>query len=320
MNTADIKRFALSRAGLAAAAATVSAAVVATWVESRARRAEQEHPPTGRFIEVDGARLHCVERGEGPPVVLLHGNAVSLQDFIASGLVDRLAQNHRVILIDRPGFGHSTRPRNRLWTPFAQAKAIGEALRVLKVERPVVVGHSMGTLVALAMALDAPADVKALVLLGGYYYPALRVDALLTAPVASPVIGDLMRYTVTALSSRAMLGGAVKAMFDPLGVPAGFFPLLSREMMVRPVQLRANAEDAAFMMPAAQQASGRYGELNMPVTLLAGEDDGVVDPEKHATRLHAELPQSKLVLVPGTGHMVHYVAHDAVAEAVSRGS
>ena len=319
MNLSQLKTLAGSRAGLFSGAAAVAAAATALWVEVRARRADREHPPSGQFIDVDGARLHYVERGEGPPVLLIHGNTVSLADFGASGLLERLALDHRVIAIDRPGFGHSTRPRDRLWTPAAQAALLRAALKTLGVERPIVVGHSMGTLVALAMALDHPADVRSLVLLGGYYYPTARVDALLMAPVALPVLGDVMRYTVTAVSARALMQRAVEGMFWPNKVPAKFFPMLSREMMLRPVQIRANAEDAAFLIPAAATGSARYKELQLPVTIIAGAADKVVDVEAHSKRLHRELPQSKLVVAPDTGHMVHYAVPESVIAAVSTG-
>lgn len=316
---AALKQFATSRTGMIGAAAAVSAVAVATWVEYRARRAERKNPPLGKFVDVDGVRLHYVERGEGPPVVLIHGNTVQLQDFMVSGLVGRLASNHRVIAFDRHGFGHSERPRDRLWTPFAQAQALGAALSKLGIDRAAVVGHSMGTMVALALALDRPAQVSSLTLLGGYYYPKARIDALMMAPVALPVIGDVMRYTVTALSGRALIGSSVKAMFAPNGVPADFFPMMSREMMLRPSQLRANAEDASFMMSAAQSLRERYGELRMPVTIIAGEEDAIVDIEAHSERLHQDLPLSELVVVAGTGHMAHYAAHESVAVAVARG-
>ena len=265
-------------------------------------------------------RLHYVERGEGPPVVLIHGNAVSLADFEASGLTDQLARNHRVIAFDRPGFGHSTRPRDRFWTPTAQAEVLHAALGPLGVERPVVVGHSMGTLVALAMALDHPADVRSLVLLGGYYYPTVRVDALLTAPVALPLIGDAMRYTVTAVSSRTFIKGVVEGMFAPNNVPPHFFSVLSREMMVRPGQIRANAEDAAFMVPAAAASMERYKELRMPVTIIAGAEDGVVDAEAHSVRLHGDVPQSKLFVEPGIGHMAHYWVPERIVSTIENQS
>lgn len=318
MNSSSIKELANSRAVAVSGVAVLVAAATAAWVRGRARRAERENPPAGRLLHVDGVALHCVERGQGPPVVLIHGNAVSHRDFEASGLMARLAQSHRVIAFDRPGFGHSSRPRDRLWTPKAQAALLRAALGQLGVERPVVVGHSMGSMVALAMALDHPADVGSLVLLGGYYFPGFRVDALLTAPVALPVIGDVMRYTVTAVSGRLLLGKLVKAMFAPTDVPPSFLPLLSREMMLRPVQIRANAEDAAFMIGQAAASRDRHQELRMPVSIVAGADDLVIDPQEHSVRLHKDLPHSTLTLVPGAGHMVHHAAPDVVVAAIER--
>lgn len=307
---------ALSRSGAIALAAAVSAAATAAWVEVQARRAERDNPPAGDFIDIDGVHLHYVERGEGPPVVLIHGNTVTHADFIASGMMDRLARNHRVLAFDRPGFGHSSRPRDRLWTPAAQADLLRAALERLGIERPVVVGHSMGTLVAMAMALNHPQNVRSLVLVGGYFYPSFRVDALLVAPVALPVLGDVMRYTVTAVAARLILDKLAKSLFAPREVPDNFFPVIAREMMLRPVQLRANAEDAAFMVPAARAMSTRYGELTVPVTLIDGEDDVVIDPQANSVRLHDELPHSELFLVPGVGHMSHYAALDRVVNAI----
>jgi pimeloyl-ACP methyl ester carboxylesterase len=96
------------------------------------------------------------KRARGDPVVLIHGSASLIQDFVTSGLVDRLAQTRRVIVLDRPGYGHSARPRATVWTPERQAALLIEACAQLGVERPVVLGHSWGTLVALAWALDHP--------------------------------------------------------------------------------------------------------------------------------------------------------------------
>jgi pimeloyl-ACP methyl ester carboxylesterase len=310
------KTFTSARTGLLAVLA--AAAATALWVQRRARRAERDNRPQGRFVYVDGVRLHYRMRGEGPTVVLLHGNTVTMDDFEASGLLERLAERHCVIAFDRPGYGHSSRPRDRLWTPSAQAALLCAALARLEIDHAAVVGHSMGTLVALAMALDHPQFVDTLVLIGGYYYPTLRLDAVLTAPVALPVLGDVMRYTVTALSARAMLDRLVKGMFAPNEVPPGFYSEISREMMLRPVQLRANAEDAAFMVPAARSLSRRYQELQMPLTLIAGSQDKVVDVQAHTVRLHDELRLSRMHVVPHCGHMAHYAAQDLIATAVDR--
>jgi pimeloyl-ACP methyl ester carboxylesterase len=171
-------------------------------------------------------------------------------------------------------------------------------------------------MVAVAMALDYPADVSSLVLVGGYFYPSMRIDALLTAPVALPLVGDAMRYTVTGLSARAMLKPLVKKMFDPMPVPPAFYVAVEREMMLRPIQLRANAEDGAFMVPVARSLCRRYHELRLPVTLIAGGADKVVDPEAQSGRLHAELAQSRFIAVPGAGHMAHYKAQDQLIAAI----
>jgi pimeloyl-ACP methyl ester carboxylesterase len=180
-------------------------AATAAWTALKAKRSERDNPPKGAFVQVDGVRLHYLERGIGSPVVLLHGNVVRLEDFVASGLVNRLAQNHRVIAFDRPGFGHSERPRDRLWTADAQATLLHKALVQLAMEQPIVVGHSWGASVALALALNKNAAVRKLVLISGYYFPTLRIDAPVSATSAIPLVGDVMRYTVSAVFARLAL-------------------------------------------------------------------------------------------------------------------
>lgn len=164
-----------------------------------AREAERIHPPTGRFIEVDGVRLHCSDRGEGSPVVLIHGNAVTGGDWDTSGVADLLLHEHRVIIFNRPGFGYSERPRGRVWTATQQAELLHKALRRLGIERPVVVGRSLGTMVALEFAARHQADTTGLVVVSGYYFWTLRPDVLLVAAGAVPVLGNILRYTISPL-------------------------------------------------------------------------------------------------------------------------
>ena len=304
------KRIAL--AGLASAALAATAA----WTAKKAHRAEKDHAPQGSFIEVDGVRMHYLDRGHGTPVLLVHGNAVSAEDFVVSGLIDRLAERHRVIAFDRPGFGHSERPRNRLWTADAQAALLEKAFAQLGVDQPIVLGHSWGALVALALALSKSADVRRLVLVSGYYFPTARVDVALAAPAALPIVGDVMRYTVSALTARLLLGRTVKAMFSPQSVPADFLSTLSREMLVRPGQIRANAEDAGFMIPAAAGLRKRYRDLTVPTAIFAGESDKIVDPDENARKLHGELSNSELHVLPGLGHMLHHAVPEQVVAAI----
>ena len=156
---------------LGAAAALGAAAL---YTNRKTHEAERMYPPVGRFLSVDGVRLHNIERGTGEPLLLIHGNGTLIQDFTISGLVDRLSERYRVIVIDRPGYGYTTRPR-QLWTPRAHATLFQAALQQLGVDRAIVLGHSWGTMVAVSLALQAPALVRGLVLLSGYYFPTARL-------------------------------------------------------------------------------------------------------------------------------------------------
>jgi pimeloyl-ACP methyl ester carboxylesterase len=300
---------------LAGSAAALGAAVL--YNRQKTRAAERRTPPIGRFLNVDGVRLHYIERGEGEPIVLIHGNGTMIQDFTVSGLIDRLAERYRVIVIDRPGYGYSLRPR-QLWTPGAHARLFHKALAQLGVERATVYGHSWGTMVAVALALEAPSLVRGLVLGSGYYFPTLRADTFLLSPPAIPVIGDAMRYTVSPLVARAILPGMIKRVFQPAPVPARFEREFPKALMLRPLQLRAAAEDAALMTPSAMGLERRYRELTMPVTIITGADDQIADVGRQSARLHDELPGSEFIALPGLGHMIHHLAPDAVADAIHR--
>src|SRR3954453_16003947 len=129
----------------AAAVAAVGALALSAFVNRRqSNKAEKDNPPAGRFLNVNGVRLHYVERGSGAPLVLLHGTGSMIEDFESSGLIDLGAKNSRVIVFDRPGFGHSNRPRKVVWTSTAQADLINSALHRLGVLQAIVLGHSSG--------------------------------------------------------------------------------------------------------------------------------------------------------------------------------
>ncbi|AWN40458.1 alpha/beta fold hydrolase [Methylobacterium durans] len=303
--------------GLIGSAAALGAA--ALYTVAKTREAEHRYPPIGRFMSVNGVRLHYIERGQGEPVVLIHGNGTLAEDFVISGIVDELAKRYRVIIIDRPGYGYSERPRG-LWTPRAHATLFQTALERLGVSRAVVLGHSWGSLVAVALALQAPQIARSLVLASGYYYPTLRADVLLFSPPAIPVVGDVMRYTVSPLLGRVLLPGLSKAMFAPVEVPERFDLLFPKALMLRPSQLRASAEDAALMTPVTVELREHYRKLRLPVVIITGADDQIADVGRQSERLHRELPDSEFIVVPGMGHMIHHLAPKRVIGAIDRAS
>jgi pimeloyl-ACP methyl ester carboxylesterase len=265
----------------------------------------------------DGARLHYVERGAGEPLVLLHGNGSMIEDFESSGLIDLAAKQYRVIVFDRPGFGHSSRPRDVVWTPDAQAELIARALSKLGVANTLVLGHSWGASAAAALALKYPALVRGLVLASGYYYPTIRLDVVAMAAPAVPLVGDVISYTVAPLVSRLIWPRMLAKAFGPQPVPDKFkkFP---KEMALRPWQIRASAVEAALMLPNALRLHDRYKELKMPVVIIAGDGDRIVDTKAQSARLHANILHSEFHLVRGAGHMIQQTATDDIMAAINR--
>ncbi|GAD54771.1 alpha/beta fold hydrolase [Limimaricola cinnabarinus] len=316
---ASLSRKAAQRFKIRAVAGTAIATMAASAYANHrlAKRAERDNPPMGRFITVKGVRLHYLERGTGPALVLLHGNGSMIQDFESSGLIDMAARHHRVIVFDRPGFGHSARPRNTVWTPEMQAMLLHEALGRIGVTRATVLGHSWGCSVAVALADRFPEAVSGLVLASGYYYPSPRADVVGLSAPAVPVLGDVLRYAVSPHLARVIWPAVLEHLFAPRPVPAKFaqFP---KEMAVRPSQIRASAAETAMMIPRAAAARSRYAALSMPVAIVAGAEDRLIDCEAQSARLHGEIAQSSFDRLPGEGHMIQQTATHALMAAIDK--
>lgn len=308
-------RISKGAAWLAGGAAALAGAAVFNHVSARA--AEKKFPPTGTLIDVDGVKVHYTDTGgPGDAIVLIHGNASLVQDFEVAGLVSRLAATHRVISFDRPGYGYSERPSDREWTAEAQAELLATAARKIGVVRPVVVGHSWGTLVAMAWALAHPGEVKALALLAGYYYPTSRPDSRAVAVAELPGIATVFNNAWGPLQTRIVGPLGNKMIFAPAEVPPAFNDNMPFGLMLRPQQIRASGEDGAQMPANVARLSARYNKLQMPIVVLWGDGDKLVGQAEQSERLVAELPTAAGEAMPGVGHMIHHVRPAAVASAI----
>ncbi len=169
----------------------------------------------------------------------------------------------------------------------------------------------------MALALKYPDLVGGLVLASGYYYPTARADVVAMAGPAVPLVGDVVRYAISPILSRLMWPLLMRQLFGPQPVPEKFagFP---KAMAVRPSQIRASAAESALMVPDAFAARATYPSLEMPVSIIAGAEDRLVDAEAQSARLHGDIPQSSFHRVPGAGHMVHQTATEAVMSAIEK--
>ena len=300
-------------------AALALLSVCAGFSRRKTREVEARHPPAGRFVNVHGVRLHYVEHGAppAPALVLLHGNGSMSKEMELSGLVERLAGRYRVYVFDRPGYGYSDGPRGLSLTPAAQGALFLHALETLGIREAVVMGHSWGALVAIAMGLAAsPSRVSGVVLVSGYYTPSLRIDVPLLLPMALPLLGPLLCHTVSPLLGRLLWPLLMRRIFGPAPTPRTAVESYPLWMSLRPHSLRASALEAAILIPQAAWLWRREPALRIPVAIVAGSQDRLLSTAWHSGRLHRRLPGSRLHLVPNAGHMVHHTAPGVVVAAI----
>jgi pimeloyl-ACP methyl ester carboxylesterase len=304
----------LNRLATSLLIATLGLAGVTHWrASARETAAEAAHPPTGQILMVDGRRLHVEVAGTGPDLVMIHGASGSLRDLTFS-LRDRLTDRYRVIVVDRPGLGHSDpldQPSLR-----AQARHIAAGLAQMGVTDPVVLGQSYGGSVALAWALEG--GPRALVLVGspalpwpGTLDPWYRLTATwpgrhLAIPLASAFVPD------------SYVRAAINGVFAPDPVPAGYDDWLGTPLITRRATLRANTAQVNALRAELVTMEPRYPGLTLPVELVHGTADSIVPLDIHSRPLSQLLPNVTLTVIDGAGHMPHHSHPDTVIAAIDR--
>jgi pimeloyl-ACP methyl ester carboxylesterase len=282
---------------------------------------ERAHAPVGRMVDVTGARLHVVELGEQNtatlPVVLIHGASSNLESM-RQPLGDLLARRHRVILIDRPGHGWSTREALSHSTPAMHAQMIDEALGKLGVDRAVIVGHSWGGALAPALAVNHPQRVAGLVMLAPVTYPWPGGVAWYHNLGATQVVGRLFAYTLALPTGLLMVNPGARGAFLPQTMPDNYVRDTRLSLLLRPREFLANAWDMATLKEAVTAQAPRYAEIKVPVVILHGDADKSVYIDRHSRPFVKAVPQAELIVLPGVGHLVPNVAADAIIAAVER--
>lgn len=295
--------------------AVVALAGLAVRAAAGERPFAQAHPAPGKLVGEGSSRLHLLDRGTGEPaVVMIHGAPGLARDF--DSVADRLAPTHRVLSVDRPGFGSSGRARLDL-PPAEQARLIHDAVSQLGVRRPVVVGFSFGGPVALAWAEEFPEDVRALVLVAPLASPDLHPRLpLLQRALAWPGVGPALAWSLGGILGPGAIEAGYADAFAPARPDPGALER-GRLFLARPLALQAFAHDWGSLDEALPRIAARYGELRTAVEVLHARTDKIV-PFAHAEYLAVHLPGAHLVEVPGAGHQLPYTHPAHVEAAVAR--
>jgi pimeloyl-ACP methyl ester carboxylesterase len=286
-------------------------------------RIERAHPPAGRMISVNGGRLHIVDlvpRGPviGPPVLLLHGASGNLEDMRLA-LGEKLAANRRVILVDRPGHGWSERlGGDSDASPANQAALVAQVLNRLGISQSIVVGHSWSGALAAAYALGYPEGTAGLVLISPVTHPWRGGIAWYYNLATMPVVGALFARTLVLPLGLALIGKATKAVFAPQRAPDNYIRSAAISLVLRPKQFLANARDVAGLKDFVAAQAPRYPDLLAPTVVVTGDRDTTVSPKIHSRAVAAALPNARLIVLEGVGHMPHHTAVDIIVSAVDQ--
>ncbi|MFC3614127.1 alpha/beta fold hydrolase [Lutimaribacter marinistellae] len=303
---------------LALVVAAIAALLAWGWLTTRraAREAETLMPPLGRSVDVSGGKIHFVEAGDPAKqtLVMIHGLSGQLQHFTYA-LVDRLATDHHVIAVDRPGCGFSTRDDEKHATLSEQARMIGEALDQLEARDWVLIGHSLGGAVSLAMALDRPRDVAGLALIAplthsvGATPPAFRA-----LEIRKPWLRKMIGHTLAVPAARRAAPVTLNSVFAPEPWPEDFLTRAGGALGLRPEAFITASEDVVHATGGIDQQSPRYRDLEVPGAVLFGAEDPILLPTQQGVPMkNYNLRYEEL---PGRGHMIPITAPDECEEFI----
>jgi pimeloyl-ACP methyl ester carboxylesterase len=279
-----------------------------------ASRVAHHYPQAlSKFVTVDDARLHFVIKGAGRPVVLIHGNPGSCQDW--SRLYGPISSHYCAFAFDRPGHGHSDRPNHRDITVEVQAQMLHTALKELNVEVPILVGHSWGGSLALAYALQFPDDLAGAVLLAPAAFESDDGVSFLSKVPGWPIIGDVVNFIFTPLLAAWLVRTDLAKAFAPDRVPKHYLRHVLAEW-TRPKKVKWYSIDDALLNDSLPEFTSRYSEIRVPVTIITGDSDLIVPAKENAHRLHEVLPHSELVILEKTGHQIPFTRPEAVVKAI----
>lgn len=310
----------------------------AAYTEYQRRRIEREFPPQGRFVEAQGpkgrtVRMHVLERGEthkgqgqeqgedngGAPIVLIHGAASNADDMMVSAgeALGAAFPGRRIVAIDRPGHGYSERPDTRdAASSIFQAHVIADVMSEMGLEDALVVGHSWGGCAALTLALRHPEKVRAQVLLAPVTHPWRGKISWYWRLGANPWFGPMFYRTLVMPVGISSIRPTLRYTFAPNAVPEDYLERAGINRIFRPNNFRANSEDMVDLWDNVNWLTSQYETIEAPTIVLQGEDDPTLWTALHAESLVRQMPDARLAVLPGVGHLPNYFAKDDLVAAV----
>ena len=282
-----------------------------------AAKAEDAIPMTGKVVQIDGDAIRYVEAGEGRPILFVHGLGGQLHHF-DNPLFPALGDGFRLIALDRAGSGYSTRRTSgpRL---TEQADLIARVIAELRLEKPLVVGHSLGGAISLTLALRHPGKVAGLALIAPLtHYVATPPEAFGGLYIGSPLMRGLVAETVAIPTSLKHAKATLDLVFGPQKPTEGYAYAGGGYLGLRPSHFYAVSSDLVAVERDLPDIETRYGELKMPVGILFGDADRILDHKTQGLAMQGRIDGIEIEILEGIGHMPQFIVADRVAAFVRR--
>jgi len=242
--------------------------------------------------------LHAEVIGQGKPVVLLHGFGASHVTF--SRIVPALSRHFRVYAIDLKGFGDSPKPDDHRYSVYDQAVLVERFLQKHHLRDVTLIGHSYGGGVALALALMNPARIEKMVLIDSASYKQQLPKLIRWLQI--PIVGPLAFYLLPA--SYEVKESYKYAFYDDRKIPKDIVSVYIANLS-RPHAKRIYLESSHELVPEDIECLSRYyRKIRTPTLIIWGAND-IVIPKEKGYRLHRDLPNSRLAIIPRCGHIPH---------------
>lgn len=271
------------------------------------------YPFPSRWSDTADGRMHYVDEGEGPAILMVHGTPT--WSFLFRELIADLSTDHRVVAADHLGFGLSEKPEDAPYRPEDHAARLSGLVDRLGLRDLTLVVHDFGGPIGLARALERPDEIRALVLFDTWLWSLEGTPAVKASRFFSTPVGRFL-YTRLNLSPRVLLKTA-------FADKAKLTPEIHRHYL-RPFPRAAERRAPWELARALAGSTEWYAELwsrrnrlaDIPTRILWGMKDPLFGPE-FLTRWREGLPHAQVTTFPDAGHFVpEEVEGRVLAEAI----
>jgi len=297
----------------------LSLTLLGTYIIAKLREAriEAHYPPMGKTVKVNGKNIQAYVTGSGPDLVMIHGSSGNMRDLILA-LEDTLAPHFRLIIFDRPGLGYTDRLSSDGDKFIDQAMILRDAAKKLGAQKPIVLGHSLGGIISMAWATQAPDDLSALALISPVAMPFHTPTSTYYKMNKHPMIGPFINHFIGAFHHEGAIQNGLNEVFTPDSPPVGYRDRMGVELVLRPKTIQNNARQRNQIHAQIRALEEQYDRVTVPIEILHGALDTTVSPEIHTVGLKNRLNNVNVTIWPEQGHMPHHFKQTDILDAIQR--